>query len=112
MARLRLDNIVKDYGRGKGGVFGISLDIEDGGEFFVLLGPSGCGKTTTLRAIAGLETVDSGHIYLNDYEITDYPPKDRDMAMVFQNYALYPFMTVRDNIAFPLKKRRMPKGGR
>ena len=106
MARLRLENIVRNFGKVKG-VFNVSVDIDDG-EFFVMLGPSGCGKTTTLRIIAGLETPDSGKVFLDEKEITDFPPRERDMAMVFQNYALYPFLTVADNIAFPLKKRKIP----
>ncbi|MFG1415554.1 MAG: ABC transporter ATP-binding protein [Thermoplasmataceae archaeon] len=107
MAEVRLEKVTKNFGKGKG-VFNISMQVEDG-EFFVLLGPSGCGKTTTLRIIAGLELLDSGKIYLGRNEITDFPPKDRDMAMVFQNYALYPFLTVAGNLAFPLKKRKVPK---
>ena len=107
MTELKIEHIVKDFGKGKG-VFNISFTVENG-EFFVMLGPSGCGKTTTLRIIAGLETLDSGRIFLDDVEITDFPPKDRDMAMVFQNYALYPFLNVAENLAFPLKKRKMPK---
>jgi len=86
----------------------VSLKISEG-EFFVLLGPSGCGKTTTLRIIAGLEKADSGRVYIDGKDVTDLPPKDRDVAMVFQDYALYPHMKVRDNVAFPLKIRRMPK---
>jgi multiple sugar transport system ATP-binding protein len=77
----------------------------------VLLGSSGCGKTTTLRCIAGLETPDSGDIYIADTPVTDLPPKDRDIAMVFQSYALYPHMSVFDNMAFPLKMRKIPKPG-
>lgn len=107
MADIKLDKITKDYGKHKG-VFDLDLQIKSG-EFFVILGPSGCGKTTTLRIIAGLETPDSGRVYLDDVDITDYPPKDRNMSMVFQNYALYPFMSARDNIAFPLKKKKMSK---
>lgn len=86
----------------------VSLKILEG-EFFVLLGPSGCGKTTTLRIIAGLEKADSGRVYIDGRDVTDLPPKDRDVAMVFQDYALYPHMKVYDNVAFPLKIRRMPK---
>ncbi len=107
MAELKIEHVVRDFGKGKG-VFDISFTVENG-EFFVMLGPSGCGKTTTLRIIAGLETLDSGRIFLDDIEITNFPPKDRDMAMVFQNYALYPFLNVAENLAFPLKKRKMPK---
>lgn len=107
MAHLKLFHVTRDFGKGKG-IFDINMYIDDG-EFFVMLGPSGCGKTTTLRAIAGLESIDAGKIFLNDREITDFPPKDRDMAMVFQSYALYPFLTVAQNLAFPLKKRKMPQ---
>lgn len=107
MTELKIEHVMKDFGKGKG-VFDISFTVENG-EFFVMLGPSGCGKTTTLRIIAGLETLDSGRIFLDDVEITNFPPKDRDMAMVFQNYALYPFLNVAQNLAFPLKKRKMPK---
>ncbi len=89
-------------------VNGVSIDIKSG-DFVVLLGPSGCGKTTTLRCIAGLESPDSGEIYIEDRLVNDLPPKDRDVAMVFQNYALYPHMTAFDNIAFPLKMRKVPK---
>ncbi len=105
MAHLKLEHLTRDFGKGKG-IFDINMYIDDG-EFFVMLGPSGCGKTTTLRTIAGLETVDSGKIFLDGKEITDFPPKDRDMAMVFQSYALYPFLTVAQNLAFPLRKRKM-----
>ncbi|RNL62338.1 sn-glycerol-3-phosphate ABC transporter ATP-binding protein UgpC [Nocardioides marmoriginsengisoli] len=87
---------------------GIDLEIEDG-EFMVLVGPSGCGKSTTLRMLAGLEEVNSGHIFIGDRDVTKVPPKDRDIAMVFQNYALYPHMTVADNMAFALKMAKVPK---
>jgi multiple sugar transport system ATP-binding protein len=86
---------------------GIDLQIEDG-EFMVLVGPSGCGKSTTLRMLAGLEEVNDGHIYIGDREVTKLPPKDRDIAMVFQNYALYPHMTVADNMGFALKMAKVP----
>jgi len=86
---------------------GVSLEIEDG-EFMVLVGPSGCGKSTTLRMLAGLEEVNSGTIYIGDRDITNLPPKDRDIAMVFQNYALYPHMSVADNMAFALKMAKVP----
>jgi len=107
MATISLQKLTKDYGNHKG-VFDLDLTIGSG-EFFVILGPSGCGKTTTLRIIAGLETPDSGKVFLDSTDITDYPPRERNMSMVFQNYALYPFMTVRENIAFPLKKKKMNK---
>ena len=85
-----------------------NLDIADK-EFIVLVGPSGCGKSTTLRMIAGLEEISGGELYIGDKLVNDVAPKDRDIAMVFQNYALYPHMTVYDNIAFALKLRKMPK---
>ncbi len=93
-------------GADKPAVPGIDLDIKDG-EFMVLVGPSGCGKSTTLRMLAGLEEVNSGQIFIGDKEVTKLPPKDRDIAMVFQNYALYPHMTVADNMAFALKMAKM-----
>jgi multiple sugar transport system ATP-binding protein len=86
----------------------LDLEIQDG-EFLVLVGPSGCGKSTSLRMLAGLEDVDAGSIYINDKDVTNLPPKSRDIAMVFQNYALYPHMTVYDNMAFALKLRKTPK---
>ena len=108
MARVRLERVTKRFGNVKA-VDGVSLDVEDG-EFFVLLGPSGCGKTTTLRLVAGLEYPDEGHIYIDGRDVTFLDPKDRDVAMVFQNYALYPHMTVFQNIAFPLELRRRELG--
>jgi multiple sugar transport system ATP-binding protein len=87
---------------------GIDLEIKDG-EFMVLVGPSGCGKSTTLRMLAGLEDVSSGRIYIRDKDVTNLAPKDRDIAMVFQNYALYPHMTVAENMAFALKMAKVPK---
>ena len=107
MEKLVLQNIVRVFKKNFG-VLGVSLEVKEG-EFFVILGPSGCGKTTTLRMIAGLETVDEGKIFLDEREITNFPPKLRNISMVFQNYALYPFMTVRDNIQFPLKISKMTK---
>ena len=86
----------------------LDLEINDG-EFLVLVGPSGCGKSTTLRMLAGLEPVDSGNVYIGDTDVTMLPPRDRDIAMVFQSYALYPHMTVAENIGFHLKIKRMPK---
>ncbi|MCG6533978.1 MAG: ABC transporter ATP-binding protein, partial [Syntrophales bacterium LBB04] len=86
----------------------LSIEVEDR-EFAVLVGPSGCGKTTALRMIAGLEAVTSGEIYIGDRLVNDVAPKDRDIAMVFQNYALYPHMNVRDNLGFGLKMRKFPK---
>jgi multiple sugar transport system ATP-binding protein len=98
-------------GADKPAVPGISLEIGDG-EFMVLVGPSGCGKSTTLRMLAGLEEVNEGKIYIGDREITTLPPKDRDIAMVFQNYALYPHMSVADNMAFALKMAKVPEAER
>jgi multiple sugar transport system ATP-binding protein len=92
-------------------VDGLDLDIADG-EFMVLVGPSGCGKSTSLRMLAGLEEVNEGKIYIGDLDVTNFPPKERDIAMVFQNYALYPHMTVADNMGFALKMRSMPKDER
>ncbi len=109
MASIRFDKAQRWYpGADVPAVPGISLDIEDG-EFMVLVGPSGCGKSTTLRMLAGLEDVNSGHIYIGDRDVTMMPPKDRDIAMVFQNYALYPHMSVADNMAFALKMAKVPK---
>ncbi|HEY9386793.1 MAG TPA: ABC transporter ATP-binding protein [Nitrososphaeraceae archaeon] len=105
MADLRIKNLTKEYGRDVKALDDFSLEINSG-EFMVLLGPSGCGKTTAVRCIAGLLTPNSGQIYIGDQLVNDLPPKDRDVAMVFQNYALYPHMSVYDNIAFPLKMRK------
>ncbi|TDP95108.1 ABC transporter ATP-binding protein [Labedaea rhizosphaerae] len=92
-------------------VDGLDLEVEDG-EFLVLVGPSGCGKSTTLRMLAGLEGVDEGAVWIGDRDVTNLPPKNRDIAMVFQNYALYPHMTVADNIGFHLKISKVPKAER
>src|SRR5881227_1533623 len=105
MAEVALRNIVKTFDRTPA-VAGIDLNINDR-EFVVLVGPSGCGKTTTLRMIAGLEEATSGEIYIGDQLVNDVPPKDRDIAMVFQNYALYPHMTVFENMAFGLRLRKI-----
>lgn len=110
MAEVRLVDIEKRYGAFLA-VPKQSLTINDG-EFLVLLGPSGCGKTTTMRMIAGLESITSGDILIKGERVNDKPPKDRDIAMVFQNYGLYPHMTVRQNIEYPLKLRGMPKSDR
>lgn len=107
MAQVVLKNIRKDYEKTEV-VHGISLDIAHN-EFVVLVGPSGCGKSTTLRMIAGLEEITDGEIFIGDRLINDVPPKDRDIAMVFQNYALYPHMTVFENMSFGLKLRKTPK---
>ena len=108
MAGLELKNIVKRYPNGFVAVIDFSLKIEDQ-EFIVFVGPSGCGKTTTLRMIAGLEEITEGELYIGDRLMNDVAPKDRDIAMVFQNYALYPHMSVYDNMAFGLKLRKTPK---
>ncbi len=110
MASVRLEGIRKIYPDQAGtvAVHGVNLDIADG-EFVVLVGPSGCGKSTTLRMIAGLESISAGKLFIDDREVNDVPPKDRDIAMVFQSYALYPHMTVRDNLAFALKLRGTSK---
>ncbi|GAB3556855.1 ABC transporter ATP-binding protein [Spelaeicoccus albus] len=103
MATVTYDNTTRVYpGTDRAAVDGLNLDIADG-EFLVLVGPSGCGKTTSLRMLAGLEDVNSGRILIGDRDVTDVPPKDRDIAMVFQNYALYPHMSVADNMGFALK---------
>src|SRR6201984_2961374 len=107
MAQVALRNIVKTFDRTPA-VQGIDLDIADR-EFIVLVGPSGCGKSTTLRMIAGLEEATSGEIYIGDQLVNDVPPKDRDIAMVFQNYALYPHMTVFENMSFGLRLKKFPK---
>ena len=108
MAKIELVGLTKEYTRGKAVVRSIDLKIEDG-ETVVLVGPSGCGKTTTLRMIAGLEKPTSGKILMDGVEINDIPVRDRDVAMIFQNYALYENMSVFDNIAFPLKMKKVPK---
>jgi ABC-type sugar transport system ATPase subunit len=109
MADVRFENVAKVYSRGDApAVSDFSLDVMDG-EFLVLVGPSGCGKSTSLRMVAGLETPTSGRIYIGGRDVTDLPPKDRDIAMVFQNYALYPHMTVEENLSFGLKLRHLPK---
>ena len=106
MAQVRLRNVVKYYGKLEV-VSNLSLTIEDG-EFVALVGPSGCGKTTTLNLIAGLLELDGGEIFIGDRRVNDLDPKDRDIAMVFQNYALYPNKTVYKNLAFPLQMRKLP----
>lgn len=108
MANVRLENVRKVYEGGVTAVHEVSIEVMDK-EFVVLVGPSGCGKTTTLRMIAGLEDVTSGTILIDGTVVNDVAPKDRDIAMVFQNYALYPHMTVRENLAFGLKLRKIPK---
>ncbi len=108
MASVKLEDVRKVYDPDVVAVEGASFEIEDG-EFIVLVGPSGCGKSTTLRMIAGLESISSGSLYIDNNMVNDLPPKDRDIAMVFQNYALYPHMTVRENMAFGLKLRKYDK---
>ncbi len=108
MTRITLKNVSKRYDNGFEAVKDMSLDIHSG-EFVVLLGPSGCGKSTTLRMIAGLETISSGDLEFDGERINDKEPKDRDVGMVFQNYALYPHLNVYNNLAFPLKLRREAK---
>jgi len=108
MANVTLKNVYKIYSGGVTAVTDFNLEIADK-EFVILVGPSGCGKSTTLRMIAGLEEISSGELYIGDTLANDIAPKDRDIAMVFQNYALYPHMTVFDNMAFGLKLRKTPK---
>ncbi|MCL2189568.1 MAG: sn-glycerol-3-phosphate ABC transporter ATP-binding protein UgpC [Defluviitaleaceae bacterium] len=108
MAGLELKNIIKRYPNGVVAVNDFSMKIADK-EFIIFVGPSGCGKTTTLRMIAGLEEITEGELYIGDKLMNDVAPKDRDIAMVFQNYALYPHMSVYDNMAFGLKLRKTPK---
>ena len=105
MANITLKNIIKEYGDGFKAVNDINLDIADG-EFMIFVGPSGCGKSTTLRMIVGLEDITSGELQIDGQRVNDLAPKDRNLAMVFQNYALYPHLTVRENIAFPLRLNR------
>ena len=108
MAQVILDHVTKRFGEDVAALDDLSLRIEDG-EFLILVGPSGCGKTTALRIVAGLEKPTSGTITIGDREVNDVSPRDRDIAMVFQNYALYPHMTVYKNLAFGLKERKTPK---
>ena len=102
MAEVTFDSVSKIYPDGTKAVADMDLEIEDG-EFMVLVGPSGCGKTTALRMVAGLEDISEGTLRIGDKVVNNVPPRDRDIAMVFQSYALYPHMTVYDNIAFGLK---------
>ncbi|MCQ2534068.1 MAG: sn-glycerol-3-phosphate ABC transporter ATP-binding protein UgpC [Clostridia bacterium] len=108
MASLSFQHVYKKYDGGVVAVSDFNLEVADK-EFIILVGPSGCGKSTTLRMLAGLEDISEGEIYIEDRLINDVLPKDRDIAMVFQNYALYPHMTVRENMAFSLKLKKMPK---
>ena len=111
MATVTLSELTKVYSNGFEAVTDLSLTLDDG-EFLVLVGPSGCGKSTALRMIAGLEKISRGDLYVGDRRLNDVAPKDRDIAMVFQNYALYPQMTVAENIGFPLKLRKVSKAER
>ena len=108
MAGIELQRVTKRYPDGTEGVKTLDLDIGDG-EFMILVGPSGCGKSTALRMVAGLEDISEGELRIGGKRVNDIAPKDRDIAMVFQNYALYPHMTVRDNMGYALKKRKVPK---
>src|ERR1039457_1322204 len=108
MAQIILDQVEKTYTGGIKAIDNLSLDVKDG-EFMVFVGPSGCGKSTALRSIAGLEEITGGKSQIGDRVVNDLPPKDRDIAMVFQNYALYPHMTVEQNLAFGLQQRKTPK---
>ncbi|HET8522398.1 MAG TPA: sn-glycerol-3-phosphate ABC transporter ATP-binding protein UgpC [Thermomicrobiales bacterium] len=112
MARVIFDGVTKMYGGSNvAAVSDLTMEVEDR-EFLVLVGPSGCGKSTAMRMVAGLEEISGGRIIIGDRVVNDLPPKDRDVAMVFQSYALYPHMTVRDNLAYPLKLRKVPKDER
>ena len=108
MSTVSLKNIYKIYDNSVTAVSDFNLEIADK-EFIVLVGPSGCGKSTTLRMVAGLEEISKGELYIDGKLVNDVEPKDRDIAMVFQSYALYPHMTVRENMAFPLKLKKVPK---
>src|SRR6476661_6053706 len=108
MAEVSLDGVSKVYPDGTRAVDGLDLQIQDG-EFMVFVGPSGCGKTTALRMVAGLEQISEGTIRIGDRVVNNVSPKDRDIAMVFQTYALYPHMTVEENLAFGLKLRKLTK---
>src|SRR3984893_2801019 len=111
MATLKLSGVTKRYPNGVEAVKELDLDVADG-EFMVLVGPSGCGKTTALRMVAGLEDITEGTIEVGGRVVNDLSPRERDMAMVFQNYALYPHMTVAENIGFSLTLQKMPKAER
>jgi multiple sugar transport system ATP-binding protein len=108
MAEIVMEDVSKVYGDGTTAISDLNLDVKDG-EFVVLVGPSGCGKTTALRMVAGLESISEGKIRIGEQVVNMVPPKERDIAMVFQNYALYPHMTVYDNMGFGLKLRKLPK---
>src|ERR687892_2311862 len=108
MAEVHFNEVDKVFDNGVQAVFDLSLEVEDG-EFLVLVGPSGCGKTTALRMVAGLEEISDGEITIGGRVVNELTPKERDVAMVFQNYALYPHLTVAENIAFGLRLRRESK---
>jgi multiple sugar transport system ATP-binding protein len=108
MAGIELQQVTKRYPDGTEGVKTLDLDIGDG-EFMILVGPSGCGKSTALRMVAGLEDISEGDLLIGGKRVNEVAPKDRDIAMVFQNYALYPHMTVRENMGYALKKRKIPR---
>ena len=109
MAQVKFEAVSKRFGSDVLAVDDLNLQVGEG-EFLILVGPSGCGKTTALRMVAGLEEVTSGEIRIGDRRVNDLPPPDRDVAMVFQNYALYPHMTVAENIGFPLRQQKVKKG--
>src|SRR5688572_9909501 len=109
MAAISVHNLVKRYGDGPAAVDDVTLDIADG-EFMILVGPSGCGKSTLLRMIAGLETVTDGEVIIGGEVVNERPPRERNLAMVFQTYALYPHLDVFENIAFPLRLRKLADG--
>ena len=108
MSSVTLSGLTKRYAGGVTAVDNLSIEVEDG-EFLVLVGPSGCGKSTALKMIAGLEEVSGGEVWIGGEMVNDYAARDRDIAMIFQSYALYPHMTVFDNIAFPLQIAKIPK---
>src|SRR4029450_13862897 len=107
MAQIRLEHVTKDFGTGEPAVDDVNLEIDDG-EFVILVGPSGSGKSTVLRMIVGLEDITSGDGFIADKRVNDKAPRDRNLVMVFQNYALYPHLTVYENIAFPLRLHKLP----
>ncbi|HJL70012.1 MAG TPA: ABC transporter ATP-binding protein, partial [Anaerolineales bacterium] len=107
MAHVRIEGVTKDFGEVKA-LRRVDLEIKDA-EFLVLLGPSGCGKSTLMRIIVGLETATTGNVFIDDQRVNDLPPRDRNIAMVFQDYALYPHLKVYDNMAFPLRTKKVPK---
>src|SRR5919112_5642168 len=109
MSEIVLDGVTKTFADGFEAVKDMNLDIKDG-EFMILVGPSGCGKSTALRMIAGLEDISDGDLVIGGERVNDLPPRDRDIAMVFQNYALYPHMTVRENMGFALKLAKADPG--